>query len=140
MEPSMSQIKWNDSYCIGNDELDNHHKLIFKILECLYNSCSNISGTNYYQKHLSELDMYVKCHFRVEEMYMMDIQYDDIQNHILMHKSFRSNLAKLKNKPDNSEKFTKELIVFLENWLLNHVIIEDRKLAHHQIPKNPGQA
>jgi hemerythrin len=61
---------------------------------------------------------------------MIGIGYKDIDKHILEHKLFTDRILDCQN--DNNVyhcEHSKELIVYLGNWLLNHVIVEDKKIT-----------
>jgi hemerythrin len=123
-------IQWSDKYCIGNEEIDNHHRLLFKTFHCLYNSCAAMSAADYYEKYVADLVCYANCHFRVEELHMIQIGYADIQRHRAEHALFKTHVSALnRNKSDYGVEQMQELILFLGDWLLNHVINEDGKLA-----------
>lgn len=59
---------------------------------------------------------------------MSNIGYKEIDKHIFEHKSFTQRTLQLQQVADEDEpKATKELIVYIGEWILNHVIIEDKK-------------
>ncbi len=61
---------------------------------------------------------------------MTDIEYRDIENHKEMHNYFTqriTNMLQIENKLDYNIK--REFIALLGNWLLKHVIEEDKKYA-----------
>jgi hemerythrin len=126
----MELFKWDDKYSVNNEELDNHHKVLFDILNKLYMSCfeenENITLGSIYEESVS----YINYHFSAEEQYMMDKGYNDIEKHIIMHNIFKERILLLKKDIDlNNIVLTKELIVYLGNWLLNHVMVEDKKYS-----------
>jgi len=126
----MELFKWYKSYSVNNEELDNHHKRLCNILNLLYENCLINDQPNCLDYILEELVSYSNYHFTAEEQYMRNIGYKDIDKQIIEHKAFTQKtleLQKVVNK--NDFELTKELIVFLGNWFLHHVIDEDKKYS-----------
>jgi hemerythrin len=61
---------------------------------------------------------------------MRDIGYKKIDKHIVMHRGIVENTLQLQRIASNNEpEATKEMIVFLGDWLLHHVIEKDKKYS-----------
>jgi hemerythrin len=61
---------------------------------------------------------------------MRDIGYKYIDNNIDAHNLFKEKILQLRHNVDiDNIEVTKELIVYLGKWLLNHVIAEDKKYS-----------
>jgi hemerythrin-like metal-binding protein len=124
----MPLFVWKDSYSVGVEEIDKHHKKLFEIVNSLYEECLVPGGDLNSSGRIVELMEYAEYHFAAEEERMKQIGFEGREEHIRMHKKFISKLEKLQRLSVRSdEDLTKELIVFLGNWLLHHVIEEDRK-------------
>ena len=127
----MELFKWYKKYSINNDELDNHHKTLFNIMNRLYENCVSGDSTNFIGPIVEELVSYSNYHFSAEEQYMKDIGYKDIEKQISEHRSFTQRALQLQNVVNkNDSELTKELIVFLGNWILHHVMEEDKKISN----------
>ena len=126
----MPLFTWYDKYSINNEELDNHHKMLFDIFNKMYDTCLKIESINCLEPIIDELISYSKYHFSAEEKYMEEKGYKDIENHKQMHKEFSQKAIQMKqcDKMEDLE-IKKELAVFLGNWLIQHVIKEDRKIS-----------
>lgn len=73
---------------------------------------------------------YINYHFTAEERHMKNIGYKDIDKHIIEHRGFTQRILQLKQAADKDEcETTKELIALLGDWLLHHIIEEDKKFA-----------
>lgn len=124
----MPLFTWYQKYSVNNEELDRHHKTLFDIFNRLYDKCLKAKGTDCVQPVINELLSYADYHFKAEEQYMKDTAYRDLLKHCQMHSYFiekAMQMQKVENKEDL--ELTKELTVFLGNWLLHHVIEEDGK-------------
>ncbi len=125
----MPLFTWNDKYSVHNEELDKDHKALFEVVNKLYDSC--FVGNNISLGPIIEvLISYTNYHFTAEEKYMKDKGYKKLDKHIAEHKMFKDRILQLQRKNDmNDIEVTKELIVYLGNWLLKHVIKEDKKYS-----------
>jgi len=124
----MPLFTWYDKYSVNNEELDSHHKTLFDIFSRLYDNCLKAKSTHCVGPIIHDLLSYADYHFKAEEHYMEDAGYKDLLKHSQMHSYFiekAMEMKKVENKDDL--ELTKELTVFLGNWLLHHVIEEDRK-------------
>jgi len=121
---------WDKKYSVNNEELDKHHKNLFDMINKLYESCLKNDNRLTLGTIVEEIDNYTNYHHLAEEQYMRSIGYKDINKHILEHNMFSDRIAKLKRKPHILEiVVSKEFIVHLGKWLLDHVIELDGKYA-----------
>lgn len=135
----MPLLTWNDDYSVNNEELDGHHKKLISILNRLYGECLKVDVENCAGPKVEELLAYADYHFKAEEQYMRDIEYFEIDEHIEMHTGFAYKLEEIKRIPHASElELTRELIVYIGKWLLQHVLEEDRKYAVHAAGRKPA--
>jgi len=126
----MTLFKWDDKYSVKNEELDNHHKALFDILNRLYQSCFDENEVIALDPIYEELVSYINYHFSAEEQHMRNIGYVYTDKHIIIHNLFKEKILQLRNNADiDNIEVTKELIVYLGKWLLNHVIAEDKKYS-----------
>ena len=129
-EKQIELFKWHNTYSVNNEELDTHHKRLFTILNKLYENCMGTDLTNKLDPIVEELVSYSNDHFSAEEQHMKNIGYKDIDKQISEHRSFTQRALQLKNVADKNDLvLTKELIVFLGSWILNHVMEEDKKYS-----------
>ena len=130
MEIQMALFTWHHKYSVNNDELDNHHKKLFAIFNKLYESCLDKDNNTNIGPIVEELVSYVNYHFVAEEKYMKSIGYKDINKHISEHWFFKDRICKQQHVKDiNDIVVSKELVLYLWNWLINHVMIEDKKYS-----------
>ena len=126
----MELFKWYKTHSVNNEELDNHHKALFNILNKLYENCMGNDLPNSLDPIVEELVSYSYYHFTAEEQYMRNIGYKDIDKQISDHRSFTQRIIQLHNVINKNDlEHTKELIVFLGNWILHHVMEEDKKYS-----------
>jgi hemerythrin len=126
----MALFTWNEKYSVNNEELDEHHKALFDMLNKSYENCMYSDNVNCLEQIIDELVAYSYYHIPAEEQHMRDIEYNGIDEHISEHRNFTHRTLQLKQDLNNDDfDASKEMIVFLGNWLLNHVLIEDKKYS-----------
>ena len=126
----MSPFTWNDSYSVGNTELDSHHQRLFDIFSRLYDQSQVHYDLQAVAAILNELDSYAKYHFKTEEVYMRRVGFDDSDRHVCMHNYFNSRVSDINRRiTEGNIEACRELIFFLGNWLKHHVIEEDKRIA-----------
>ena len=129
-EERMELFKWYKTYSVNNEDLDNHHKTLFNILNRLYENCVSRDIPHCLDPIVVELVSYSNYHFTAEELHMRKKGYKDIDKHIVEHRSFTQRALHLQQLVDKNDfELTKELIVFLGNWILHHIMEEDKKFS-----------
>jgi hemerythrin-like metal-binding protein len=126
----MSPFTWNDSYSVGNDEIDGHHRILFDIVSRLYDKATAIDDLQAFKAILNELDDYSKYHFKAEESLMRKVDYYDIEKHIYMHNYFIARVDDITRRiAKGNVDACQEIIFFIGNWLKHHVIEEDKRIT-----------
>jgi hemerythrin-like metal-binding protein len=126
----MSLFEWKNEYSVNSAELDSHHQLLFQILNSVYENIMNSTEVDSVLPKLDELLAYTSYHFCTEEQYMMAKNFQEIHEHIALHREFTETITNLRTQyNDNDLEVTKELIIVLGEWLLRHVLKEDIKYA-----------
>ena len=126
----MKLFTWKNSYSVHVEELDGHHKALFGIVNRLYENCLNSGPLGSLDPIINELAAYADFHFSAEERYMADTGFRELPGHALMHRAFARRIEQLRQTSSRNDlELTKELIVFLGNWLLHHVLEEDKRYA-----------
>lgn len=125
-------------YHIGIIQIDKEHDHLFELAnrgyallhdDTLQNKSSDIIHI------ISDLIDYAQTHFAHEEAYMLKINYANRDAHIAQHRHFELRLAEidfdaLEASPiDGQADFLRNLLDFLGDWLINHIISEDMRFA-----------
>jgi hemerythrin len=113
---------WNERYEFGNDKIDAQHRTLFD----LGNRIQQISDDEI-TACIMELYKYATRHFRDEEAVMRTIGYSDLNHHKALHDKFISDLNFITRIPGND--LLDRVTHFLHEWLIDHIIREDRKIA-----------
>jgi hemerythrin-like metal-binding protein len=91
-------MKWDDSFAIGIEAIDNQHKKIFEHLLALENSVEKRDPWHILRFFLAELTEYMKFHLAVEEALLEITRYPDRGSHCESHVRLMEQLAMLENQ------------------------------------------
>ena len=124
----MPLLHWKPEYSVNEAELDSHHQKLFYLLNSAYENVMSSLEVESVLPLINELSEYTESHFSKEEQYMREKGFQEIDTHIAEHREFTHRIESLKTSyhGDNLE-VTKELIIVLGEWLLHHVLKEDKK-------------
>jgi hemerythrin len=124
----MELISWKNSLSVGVVEIDDQHKKLVALINKLFDAMSQGKSKEIMQAVLAELSNYVITHFATEEKLMKQFGYEDYENHKKEHKYFIDSLNEFKIKfSAGNVAISLELLNFLKDWLLKHIIGTDRK-------------
>jgi len=126
----MPLLKWKPEYTVNKAELDSHHIWLFNALNLAYANIMSSSGVNSIICVVEEIAEYMKHHFLAEEKLMDENGYHGIDAHIAEHRLFMQNIERLKAiHHGNNLEATKNLIIMLGDWILHHILVEDKKYS-----------
>ena len=78
---------------------------------------------------LNNLIEYAQYHFAEEEKIMGSIKGVDFSSHFEEHKDFCKKVASFKARVFLGTNIGYELVDFMKNWLLSHIMLSDQKLG-----------
>jgi len=129
----VSKIEWNDSFSVNNAEIDNQHKKWIEIYNQMHDRMIDTTDIDYNgicKEALSSMHDYARTHFRFEEEYLEKIRYPEIVKHRRKHKDFSTMIySYLRGMEEGKLILNTEVIKLIKNWLLDHIMIEDKKFA-----------
>ncbi len=122
-------LVWTEAYSVGVNELDNHHRELFSLLNNNLKSVIDKNGdSKAVSADLKRLHEYAITHFKAEEDLFLKINYPDAEAHRLEHEEFRKELKKLDALADGNDDLAKlKLLLFLSSWFTRHVMTADKK-------------
>ena len=119
---------WKPEYSVNVEEIDEQHKKLVSLIDKLYNSIYSFKTREELGGILEELIEYADYHFSTEEKYFDKFNYEYSEEHKREHEIFREKMLDLNKKFKNKElEISFELMDFLEDWLLDHLMEQDQK-------------
>ncbi len=135
----MPLIEWNDALSVGYRPIDADHMRLAELVNELHDDLLAGSSMTLIAACFQRIARHTASHFRHEEHLMEGSGFPDSHNHALAHQQLEAQIADLLRQVDAGEPvFTLELVEFLKNWLLNHILTMDKKLGEHLAIQPPG--
>lgn len=130
-----AHLIWNDSLMTGVPEIDEQHRiLVHTFNEASEKLCGEVSQ-EVLQAITQDLLGYALYHFETEELLMRDAGYEaeddaDARRHLAEHRDFSTQVLAVRDRLKAGIPIPPhELLVFLNNWLVNHIMHTDMRLA-----------
>lgn len=131
-----SIINMSDDFLTGIELIDEEHRQLFDIIGRAYAVMEDEYAYDKYDaivSILTELKEYTIFHFSDEENYMQSIGYDGYEAQKKVHDAFIEKIVDLdfgqmEAMDDNQSQFLKELMDFLTEWLIGHILNMDKKI------------
>lgn len=121
----MSYLVWDSSLSIGIDVIDNQHRRIVDYLNELDVAHKNQDSDKVTEILMGLID-YTISHFAFEESLMDKAGYPISDSHKKVHEAFTSHVNKYKERHENGEDISRQLMSDLQIWLTNHIKNDDR--------------
>jgi len=128
----MKIIKWNPDLAVGIEEIDDDHKKLLGCMNDLFIACYAGQGPAVIQKTLSSLKLFSREHFTREENTMHDLGFPELEAHRSLHDLLLAELDRLNQELEDgsNHEISNKTLKFLEDCLLQHIILEDMKIGH----------
>jgi len=132
-------MKWDDSFAIGIEAIDNQHKKIFEHLLAIEKSVAKRDPWHILRFFLGQMSEYMQFHLAVEEALLEIVGYPDRGSHCDSHARLVDQIASLEEKLKQSAT-GENLVGFFEDWFVRHVLSNDREYAAYVKREFPALA
>jgi len=121
----MDYINWDKNLQTGIDSIDAQHKTLVNILNEVYAAFIEERSDMQLKETLKRLKDYSEYHFKTEEQFFEVYNYPEKVEHIQEHRRFKEQLDVFSEKIENNKSITHELVLFLTNWVKDHILLTD---------------
>jgi hemerythrin-like metal-binding protein len=122
------QFEWKEEYSVGVTEIDDQHKKLVDTIDKLSQAIGEGHAKEALHEILDTLAAYAVEHFQTEEKYFDQFNYEFSKEHKELHADFKAKVVEFIEKAKSDQiKVSFELIDFLEDWLLDHLVTADQK-------------
>lgn len=126
----MPFIEWEQSFAVGVETFDEHHKQLVSLINQLYDDYTTEAPTETLGGILDELIDYATYHFCAEEFWMEEQQYHRLEEHALEHDGFAKKIVEMARQYKEGQlNISLDLMIFLKNWLTDHILKTDAEYA-----------
>ncbi len=134
-------MEWSDEYSVGIDEMDKQHRQLFRLLSEFEDAIRSGKEAIVIGPVVDKLFSYTKTHFVKEEKLMRNHSYPDLESHKKAHADMVEQVEDLYQRSlTNGGVMKTELLGFIADWLLVHIIETDKKYSLHIKGKDPCTA
>ena len=125
----METFKWSSIYEVGIPKVDAQHKMFVDLANTLFAAMLSHTAVDV-DSTLDTLLTYAKEHFQTELELMQASNYPNMDAHVSAHDKLmqRLQLVCVSSKQDTPHAFTIRMSAFMRDWVLGHLLQEDRKL------------
>lgn len=124
---------WNAQFNTGIPKIDEQHQVLVQLLNRLASHAAFHSDIQTLNIVFNQLADYADYHFQTEEAIWHEHLQDDALEikHKVEHNNFISTVINLKNKQDTNSLHSRidKVLLFLVNWLANHILENDKYMA-----------
>ena len=119
-----------DKYSTGLVWQDFQHKQLLDLFAKIKKAKAAKEGFEIISYSVAFLAMYVNHHFKLEEEYMKIYSYPEADVHKKEHKGYIKEIKLFREKfKDCDEKALEKLLMTLNQWIINHIMKDDKKLG-----------
>ncbi len=121
-------IEWNKEYNVNISIIDIDHERFVGIVNKAIAAKHNEKSQEEIHEVLNEMIKYAKEHFKTEETYMKEFNYQEYLYHREEHRDFslRTN-AYLERIINGDFNVANEILEYLKQWLIRHIQGTDMK-------------
>ncbi|MDH3349150.1 MAG: bacteriohemerythrin [Desulfobulbaceae bacterium] len=129
---SVPFFEWREEYNVNIKEMDEHHRKFFSMANLLHGAILDDKKTTIHQDLMDFLVDYSAMHFDMEEGLMKKYGYPEFDLHKIKHQRFADEAREIEKKLRNGEmEIDMRIVNFLTDWIINHILIEDRKYTQY---------
>jgi hemerythrin-like metal-binding protein len=134
----MKFIEWTTDISVGSDVLDGHHKMLIDCLNELHPLLDSTGRDAEVLAVLAKFEDFVLVHLSEEEQAMRKAGYPDFDAHKLLHDKLYDAVFALKSDVEHGRDVdAHKLFGLIYNWLLEHIMGEDRKYIPYLANPDP---
>ena len=121
---------WNDGYSINVEDIDEQHIALFDITNRILRAINKGFNSLVLKEMLNQYSVALKLHCKNEESILQKHGYSNLAEHKKAHDTLIKKVKAYNKKIEQMNYHEKkELVEFLKNWLLEHILIEDKKYS-----------
>lgn len=140
MSSLQSLVAWSDEFNLGMPEIDAQHKVLLDLINQVWRAVVSNAGHAQTLAIVDELEKYTLTHFTAEEIFMREIDYQHFVDHKDEHQKFVARVVEEKAKIAAGQNVSLDLVHFLKDWLINHILVSDKQYAQEYMKRREPQS
>jgi len=132
----MPLIKWRESYSVGVKKFDDEHKVLVELINDVFEVVRDKKSVDTLKESIAKLIEYTKIHFADEEEAMEKAAYPHLEEHRDIHANLLEQVMEFEEELHRGQDALRtDFYKFLREWLMNHILDEDKKYSTYLIQK-----
>ena len=124
----MQKIEWTEKFSVGVHKFDEQHEKLIGMFNQLVENYSGSFDKELADKILADMTVYAWTHFHEEEQLMEAYGYPDYEGHEEKHRAYKEKVESFCiSNLHMEEDLPNQLISFLRDWWIHHILGEDMK-------------
>lgn len=123
----MKFIKWDDSFSVGSEVLDWHHRVFFEMVK-EFSEYPDKTDHEAIKQRIDFLADYIAMHLDAEEKMMQEAHYPDFDSHKAVHDAFSAKILAAQDAyaKDPASVSGNEILKLLHDWFVDHIMETDK--------------
>lgn len=121
---------WKSEYDLGIPIIDAQHRGLAAALNSLHFAIVNHLGDTMLDPTIEMVKAYAGVHFTTEELLFRQCGYPDAERHAALHNKLLETMFE-RGQESLFNQDAGEFLDFLKNWLITHVLREDRAYRNY---------
>jgi len=133
---TLGRVEWDRAFEIGIPLVDEQHHRLIDLINRLSDVLNGDAPDEAEIEHIvAGLIDYVGYHFSAEEELMDRFAVADAAIHKRQHQNFTKRVTAMRQETATDPKAMTDLAIFLQNWLISHVLTTDKRLGQQVAAK-----
>jgi hemerythrin-like metal-binding protein len=122
-------LTWRDSWLLDIELLDADHREMVRLI----NRLGDLGDSSTLARRVNQLIEHLRRHFHVEQVFLREIDYPDLDRHAREHALQLAELVDLARRLARSDKRVLDAtdLGALKDWFFTHVVAGDRRFADY---------
>jgi len=130
-------FKFSEPFRVDVKDMDTQHIGIFDFINRIHAALKQNKGHGEISRIVTDMRNFTSKHFKEEEVLMRKINYRDLDKQISAHNNLISRVDQIINQFNSNQEVNMiEVMVFLKDWLVGHIMGMDKKYAPFMHDKN----
>ena len=125
----MSLISWDENFSVYIKKIDNQHKHLINLINKLHDAIENGTARDIIGDIITSLYNYTQTHFSSEEALFEQYNYHKAEEHKRSHRNLRYSVERYQDLFHRDKLDVIEFANFMSNWLVDHLMVEDREFG-----------
>jgi hemerythrin len=132
----VEKIEWNEWLSLKIPSIDEEHRKLFDYIRQLNEAVTNDRGEEVLKSVLDGMARYADYHFKHEEELFETHKYPGEAAHAEAHKNYVTRVNDFMKSHEAGNSINPKLVlIFLNNWWINHITTEDKAYSAFMVEK-----